>query len=161
MTFDIIEVTEEELKKYSTIQMQLLRTAQKNKNKLLRGLEKDTELFKKLFMTNNMRDSTLLAEKRKQLESDCEYEIEILREQLLYSLELNRPNPDEEGSEDVGYVVDYSLSYVDRYNIVRAYYMSIEDPVERFSLYKQDETAKKYLETYYQVLSDVLSTYVK
>ena len=90
MTFDIIEVTEEELKKYSTIQMQLLRTAQKNKNKLLRGLEKDTELFKKLFMTNNMRDSTLLDEKRKQLESDCEYEIEILREQLLYSLELNR-----------------------------------------------------------------------
>lgn len=161
MTFDIIQVSEEELAKYSTIQMQLLRTAQKNKNKLLRGVEKDMELFEKLLMTNNMRDSTLLEEKRKQLESDCDYEIEILREQLVYSLELNRPEPGEGGSEEVGYVVDYSLSYVDRYNIVRAYYMSIEDPVERYSLYRQDETAKKYLESYYQILGDVLSTYVK
>ena len=161
MTFDIIQVSEEELAKYSTIQMQLLRTAQKNKNKLLRGVEKDMELFEKLLMTNNMRDSTLLEEKRKQLESDCDYEIEILREQLVYALELNRPEPGEGGSEEVGYVVDYSLSYVDRYNIVRAYYMSIEDPVERYSLYRQDETAKKYLESYYQILGDVLSTYVK
>lgn len=161
MTFDIIQVSEEELAKYSTIQMQLLRTAQKNKNKLLRGVEKDMELFEKLLMTNNMRDSTLLEEKRKQLESDCDYEIEILREQLVYALELNRPEPGEGGSEEVGYVVDYSLSYVDRYNIVRAYYMSIEDPVERLSLYRQDETAKKYLESYYQILGDVLSTYVK
>ena len=85
----------------------------------------------------------------------------ILREQLLYSIELNRPEHDDEGSEDVGYVVDYSLSYVDRYNIVRAYYMSIEDPVERLSLYQKDETAKKYLESYYQILGDVLNTYVK
>ena len=34
MEFDVIEVTEEELKNFTAVQMQLLRTAQKNKNAL-------------------------------------------------------------------------------------------------------------------------------
>lgn len=38
MTFDVIEVTEEDLKKYSVVQMQLLRNAQKQKNILTTDL---------------------------------------------------------------------------------------------------------------------------
>ena len=41
MEFDIIDVTEEELEKFTAVQMQLLRTAQKNKNNLKYNLEKD------------------------------------------------------------------------------------------------------------------------
>ena len=36
MEFDIIDLTEEELKKLTNVQMQLLRTAQKKKNELAR-----------------------------------------------------------------------------------------------------------------------------
>ena len=46
MEFDIIDVTEEELKHYTAVQMQVLRTAQKNKNELLHKMEKELALFK-------------------------------------------------------------------------------------------------------------------
>ena len=42
------EMTEEELKKLTTIQMQLVRSAQKSKNELRVNLEKDIKLFEKL-----------------------------------------------------------------------------------------------------------------
>ncbi|MDE7215136.1 MAG: hypothetical protein K2N68_04810 [Clostridia bacterium] len=52
MKFDVIEVTEEQLAKYSAVQMQLLRTAQKNKNELKYKTERELELFKKLLLTD-------------------------------------------------------------------------------------------------------------
>lgn len=162
MEFDIIEITEEELAKYSAVQMQLLRTAQKNKNKLRRNLEKEMEMFKQIVLTDDVYDSSLIEQKRAELEADFNYEVEILAEQLLYSLELNSPiYDDDENYEDVGYPVDYSLSYVDRYYVVRNYYLSIEDPNERMALYAADEVAKKYLGTYYVSLYNALSTYSK
>ena len=53
MEFDIIELTGEELEKLSTIQTQLLRTAQKNKNEMRYKLEQDMQLFEKLILTND------------------------------------------------------------------------------------------------------------
>ena len=41
MKFDIIEISDAELEALSTIQMQLLRTAQKNKNELRHTTEQD------------------------------------------------------------------------------------------------------------------------
>lgn len=162
MTFDIIEITEEELKNYSAVQMQLLRTAQKNKNKLRRNLEKEMEMFEQIVLTDDVYNSSLVAQKRAALEAEFDYEVEILVEQLLYSLELNSPTAgDDENYEDVGYIVDYSLSYAERYNIVKNYYLSIEDPSERMALYAADEVAKKYLSSYYVPLYNTLSTYSK
>ncbi len=61
----------------------------------------------------------------------------------------------------MGYIVDYTLSYTERYNLVRTYYLSIEDPAQRMSLYAADETARKYLGSYYASLYNVLNTYSK
>lgn len=164
MEFDIIELTEEQLLGLSAVQMQLLRSAQKSKNTMLRNLESDTAMFDKLLLTNDVKNSSLSAQKRAELKAIYDYELSVLVEQLKYSLIRNEPLPDEgggTGKPEEGYIVDYSLSYVDRYKIVRNYYMSIADPDERVALYAADETAKEYLSSYYQSLYDVLLTYCK
>ncbi|MBD5632406.1 MAG: hypothetical protein HDP34_04175 [Clostridia bacterium] len=163
MEFDIIQKTEEELKKLTTVQMQLLRTAQKEKNQLRHKLEQEMELFEQLVYTDGMKASSLIAQKRAELEKEFNYELEILVEQLNYNLTISEPLPPEkgDGDENAGYIVDYSLPYVDRYKIVRDYYLSIPNSAERMALYSADETAKRYLGTYYATLYDVLYSYSK
>lgn len=160
MEFDIIDLTEAELQSLSTIQTQLLRSAQKSKNDLRHKLEQDYNLFKKLVYTDGMKDSSLLAQKRAELEKEFDYQVEILVEQLNYSLGLSEPYPDRgESGGEAGYIVDYTLSYTDRYIIVRDYYLSIDDPAERMSLYAADDTARRYLGSYYATLYNVLYSY--
>ncbi len=57
--------------------------------------------------------------------------------------------------------MDYTLSYNERYRIVRDYYLSITDPAERMALYSADDTARKYLGSYYASLYNVLYSYSK
>ena len=160
MEFDIIEISENTLKQLSTIQMQLLRTAQKKKNELKYKMEQDLALFKKLVYTDGMKESSLMQQKREELEEQFNYEVEILAEQLEYAMSLNEPYPDwDDENAAAGYIVDYNLSYTDRYIIVRDYYLAISDPSERMALYSADEVAKRYLGTYYETLYNVLSTY--
>lgn len=160
MTFDIIELNEGELDAFSTIQVQLLRTAQKKKNELKHKLESELQLFMGLILGNGMVNSTLYENKRKELEAEFEYQVEILKEQLLYSLEINEPYPDgDEDHEMVGYIVDYTLPYTDRYAIVREYYLAIDDAALRMQLYTDDDVAKRYLGSYYSVLYSVLYNY--
>lgn len=160
MTFDIIELNDGELDAFSTIQVQLLRTAQKKKNELKHKLESELQLFMGLILGNGMVNSTLYENKRKELEAEFEYQVEILKEQLLYSLEINEPYPDgDEDYEMVGYIVDYTLPYTDRYAIVREYYLAIDDAALRMQLYTDDDVAKRYLGSYYSVLYSVLYNY--
>lgn len=160
MTFDILDYTDEQLEKLTTIQMQLLRTAQKKKNELVRGMEQDLKMFRMLIMGNGTSVSNLYELKKAELQAELDYQIEALKEQLIYSLELNEPVPDADSDQEkVGYIVDYSLSYTDRYNIVRAYYLAIENPVERMNLYTNDDVAKRYLGSYYSTLYNVLYMY--
>lgn len=161
MVFDVIDISEEEISKLSAVQMQLLRTAQKNKNNLKYKLEQELILFKQLICTDGLKDSSLLEHKRAQLEKELNYELDIIAEQLLYSISISNPMPPdkEDGDENAGYIVDYTLPYIDRYNIVRDYYLAISDPSERMALYTADETAKRYLGSYYDSLYDVLYSY--
>lgn len=162
MEFDVIELTEEQLNKLTAVQMQLLRTAQKKKNEMRYKLEQDMQLFQRLVLTDGMKNSSLLEHKREELEQSFNYELEILVEQLNYSMSVNDPLPDGgDGNESGGYIVDWSLPYTDRYNLVRDYYLSIPDPAERMALYTADEVAKRYLDTYYGTLYNVLYSHSK
>lgn len=162
MVFDIIEITEEELKTMSAVQMQLLRSAQKEKNDLLLKKDRDLALFKKLVYTDDMKESSLLEQKAAELEAEYERKVAAIIEQFQYAMEMTEPfipeNPD---ADKVGYIVDYTLPYTDRYVIVREYYLSIPDVHERMALYNADEIAKDYLSSYYRSLYNVLYTYTK
>ena len=61
------------------------------------------------------------------------------------------------GNVDAPYRVDYSLSYVDRYIIVRDYYLTIPDPRERLEKYRTDMVAFDYLGSYYGTLFNYLA----
>lgn len=162
MTFDILYYTDEELAQLSEVQMQLLRTAQKRKNDLERKMQNELTAFKKMLLTNGMKHSSLYPQKAAQLQEEFNYQVFNLREQLVYAMDLNTPFPDEsDDREEVGYTVDYTLSYADRYALVRAYYFAIDDPMERLNLYGADEVAKRYLGEYYTILYNVLYSYAR
>ncbi len=160
MEFDVVEITPEELQSFTAVQMQLLRTAQKGKNELVHKMEKELALFKKLVYTDDMKESSLLAQKQAELQAEYEYQLAIIVEQYQYGMELSEPFiPENPEAGKVGYMVDYSLPYTDRYNIVKEYYLAIPDPTERMTLYGNDEVAKDYLSSYYRTLYNVLYSY--
>lgn len=165
MTFDIILLSEEELSAFSVIQLKLLRTAQQKKDALRHQLEMDLQTYKSILYGNNAYLSSLYSDKKTQLTAEYNYQVEILREQLIFNMSLNEPTGDGEtgeGDSDVGdspYLIDYGLSYLERYIQVRDYYMTIPDPVERLALYDADDVALAYLDGYYNTLYDYLSTF--
>lgn len=158
MQFDIIQVTEEELKKMSKAKVRLLRTAQQKKDELYRNAEKQMQEFRIKVLSAGMKNSSLLADKQAETDAELEYKCGILADNLVYAMSVcDTPA----GSETAEYLVDYSLSYNERYIIVRDYYLKITDVKERMSKYSNDEVAKKYLGTYYSTLYNILATYEK
>ncbi len=163
MDFDIIDISAAEAEALTTIQLKLLRTAQQNKNELYHTLQQELQVYYCLCNTNNVHLSSLYADKKAELEAEYEYEVEILREQLIFNMSLNEPTNDGEtgdsGNDSSGYIVDYELSYLERYIQVRDFYLAIEDPAERLALYAADTVAQSYLGNYYTTLYNYLSTF--
>lgn len=164
MEFDIINISSEEVNALSVVQMKLLRTAQQRKNELLRKAESELKLFRTVVFGDNMKNSTLIEQKEAELQKETDVQIAVLADNLIYNMALNEPTTGDElggdgGDEAAGYIVDYSLSYAERYVIVRDYYLAIEDADERMVLYEADDVAKQYLSGYYSTLYNVLATY--
>lgn len=160
MTFDIIDVTEDEVKQFETVRLKLLRTAQQKKDELYHKLQASLEEQKRLIYSNGMASSTLYAQISAELTAEYNYQVEIIREQLLFNLSLGEPTNGGEtggsGMDNTGYLVDYELSYTERYIQVRDYYLTIENPNERIALLREDEVARTYLGTYYNTLFNYL-----
>lgn len=156
MTFDILDISEEEAQNLETVQLKLLRTAQQKKNELSHKLGTQLDEYKLLLHANGAFQSSLYECFKNDLTAEYNRQVEILREQLVFNMSLKEPTHDGEtgdsGNDTSGYIVDYELSYIERYIQVRDYYMAIEDPAERLALYAADEVAIKYLGTYYNTL---------
>lgn len=163
MDFDIIELSEEEAEALETVQLKLLRTAQQKKNELTHKMEKELAEFKLLTYTDGVKDSSLYEDKKAELQAEYDYQVAILKEQLVFNMSLKEPTTDEEtgnsGNDSSGYLVDYELSYLERYIQVRDYYLAIEDPDERLALLAADEVAQAYLGSYYNTLFNYLSSF--
>ena len=114
MQFDIIDITQDEVDELPAVRQKLIRTAQQKKNELEHKLEQQLQAYYCLCNTNNMYLSSLYNDKKAELEAEVDYQVEILREQLLFNLELGEPTHDGEtggsGSDDSGYIVDYELA---------------------------------------------------
>ncbi|MCD7728853.1 MAG: hypothetical protein LUI60_02945 [Clostridia bacterium] len=164
LTFDILDLSSAEVEALTVVQQKLLRTAQKSKNELEHQLELDKQTYFDILVSAHMLDSSLYDDKCAELETEYERQVEILREQLVFNLDLNEPTSGDElgddgGDESAGYIVDYSLTYLERYIIVRDYYLAIEDDDERMALYTADTVAMAYLGSYYNTLYNILSQY--
>ena len=164
MEFDVIEITEEQVKKLTNVQMKLLRTAQQKKHELVRKAEKELRVYRALTLGAGMKYSSLNLSKQEDIQKELNLQTVLLADNLIYNMSLNEPSTGgdlggEGGDEGAGYIVDYSLSYNERYVIVRDYYLAIKNPAERMALYGADDVAKRYLSSYYSTLYNVLYTY--
>ena len=166
MQFDIIPVTGTEVGKLSTAQLRLLRDAQNKKNELLIKAERELKAFSLSVMGAGMAYSSLIESKRRELDEEVWRKCAVIADDLLF--DISAIGQSSEGGGGSGgdapqteYRVDYSLSYSERYVIVRDYYLRIKDVSERMTKYASDEVAKKYLGTYYNTLYNVLATYEK
>jgi len=160
MTFDIIEITDTEVEALDLVQVKMLRTAQQKKNVLDKKYTEKILECEMMAFSNGVYNSSILETAKQSVDDEYNAQVEELREQLLFNMNAREPTHDDEtggsGTDDTGYVVDYELSYLERYIQVRDYYLSISDPYERLTLYEQDEVAIKYLRTYYNNLYDYL-----
>ncbi len=161
MTFDIIDITEAEVKKLDSVRLKLLRTAQQKKDELYHKLESELAEQKRLAYSNRMENSTLYTQVAAELTAEYEYQVEIVREQLNFNMSLGEPTLGQEmgptgNNGSNGYIVNYELSYMERYIEVRDYYLTIEDPNERIQILRQDQVARQYLGSYYNTLFNYL-----
>ncbi len=162
MTYDIIEITDEEAAQLGTVRLKLLRTAQQKKNELYHKLLKELAEQKRLTYSNGFENSSMYVQVQLDLRTEYNYQVSVLKEQLLFNMSLGEPTNNGEtgdsGSDNSAYLVDYELSYLERYVHVRDYYLTIEDPNERLALLAADEVAYKYLGTYYNTLFNYLAS---
>lgn len=166
MLFDIIDIPKDELESLSVAQMKLLRTAQRNKDEIEHKAKEELEKFRMKLLASGMKNSTLLEDMRDAIDSETNRKCAILADNLIYEMSVcNKSDNDDSGngggSYETGYLVDYSLSYSERYVIVRDYYLQFTDVKERMAKYSADEVAKKYLGSYYGTLYNILATYEK
>lgn len=159
MVIDIIEITEPEMNRLTADKRKLIRTAQKKKNVLIYKAERQLENYRIKLLTAGMKYSSLYDSKKAELDAEVYRQIEILADDLNFELNKDKFMSGGTGIDgDYGYLVDYSLSYEERYNIVRAYYLAIADVDERKRRYNADDVAKAYLGTYYGILYNVIAT---
>lgn len=163
MDIDIINITAAELAEMTVMEQKLIRTAQQKKNELLHKKQKNVEEYTQLIRSNNSYNASIWLHYQDMLNEEYTYQVELLREQLMYNLSVHEPTSGEEtggsGSDNTGYAVDYELSYIERYIEVRDYYMAIPDPNERLTLLAADTVAQKYLGTYYSTLFNYVASF--
>ena len=150
MEIDIISYTEEQYAALSDAQLLEIQEAQLKKDRLQTRLTKNLQKEKDGLIEKGMYDSGLYALIEAELTSAYEQEVEAVRQSLLFYLHYTaKPN----GDVSAPYVVNYALSDVERFSIVKEYYESTyTDTAERFSAFKKDLIAKSYLGEMYEPL---------
>lgn len=149
MEIDVINYTAEQMATLSNEQLLEVRKAQEEKDKMTMELEEnllkaDTDTAAKGIYKSSVREYL-----RKKIQAKYDAELERLRDGLLFYLRYSyRP-----GTGQAPYLVDYSLSDVERMEIVRTYYMeTYTDPYARLQAFKEDKVAMQYVVEYYEPL---------
>ena len=153
MEIDIISFTDEQYARLSDEQLLQVKDVQQKKNKLLRRLEEAKAVEKYRMIKDGIYLGCSYDEVCRQLQAVYEEEVGALRDGLLFYLRFSVRG--EEG-QDGPYLVDYSLSYLERIQIVRDYYeTTYTDPEQRLQQFRGDVVALDYLGEYYASLYDL------
>lgn len=156
MTIDIISYTDAQFAALTEEQLLEVQSAQLKKERLDRQLEEDILKEKHRLLRGGIFRSEIFALCKEKLQKEHDLEVENVRDSLLFYLRFSA-QADPSGSP---YTVDYSLAEMDRFSIVRDYYMgAYEDGNARFEAFKKDDVAVKYLGETYASLYGYLKTY--
>lgn len=152
MVIDIISFTDEQIAGLTPEQVEEIRNAQIRKNRLTETLNKNKEKEKYKLVKRGIFRSGIFEKICESLQRSYERDVEDIREGLLFYLRFtSRP----ENQTGAPYELDYSLTYEERYNVVKAYYDSTYSTnQERFQKFKADKYAPSYLGEYHAYLYD-------
>ena len=130
-----------------------VKEAQLKKNRLLSNLESDLLKLRNRMVDNQTYNSEIYAHWESKLTQECEKEVDLVREGLLFYLRYAlRPD---EGVVASPYKIDYSLTEEERFYIVRDYYLeAYPDREALFEAFRADTVAPKYLGELYKPLYD-------
>ncbi|MBQ8659107.1 MAG: hypothetical protein IJ506_08215 [Clostridia bacterium] len=153
MVIDVISFTDEQYAALSEEQILEVKSVQLKVNKLRAKAETLEAEMKFKLLENGVGRSSALAYYTARETGKIEQEIEALREGLLFYLRFSAKP--ESGGSDAPYTVDYSLTYEERFTIVKAYYeTTYTNASERYTAFKADEVAVVYLGELYPGLHD-------
>ena len=151
MKIDIISFTDTQYAALTEEQIQEIKAAQLEKNRLERALTEAKLKEKHRLIERGIFLSGIWNNYQEKLQIEYDQKIESLRDSLLFYLRFST-KPDDYGT---GYTVDYDLPVEERLAIVRLYYESTyQDASERFQVFKEDKIAVVYLEDLYAPLYD-------
>jgi hypothetical protein len=153
MIIDIISYTEEQYAALTAAQLLEIREAQTKKNRLERIMRDKVQQEKNDMIRNGIFNSQLFDYVQQKLEEDCEKDVNLIREGLLFYLRYSmRPEGTVDGS-DAPYIVNFALSEQERLLIVKNYYeTTYTDKKELFSEFLKDKIAPLYVGEYYASL---------
>ena len=152
MTIDIIEFTDAQYLALNEEQLQEVMKAQTKKEKLLSALNEKKRKEKFRLLKNGVFRSNIYDALCAQWDGEYQAELDTIKERLLFYLRFSVKT---ETPVEHPYMVDYALSYAERFAQVRDYYLATySDPTARMDAFKQDAVAPSYLGEYYASLYD-------
>ncbi len=174
MNIDVINLTEEQLQALSYEQRKAVYEAQEKKDERLSQLEEDKEDAKLSLIARGMARSGMLDLVYQKLDDEYAAWEEALVYVLLDTitslgtssvsvLSLSAASSEEEETEEEetdGFSYDESLSFSERYEAMKAYFLAVEDPEERYALFLAEDGAEEYLGEYYLTLKEYLQTFL-
>ena len=151
MVIDIISYTNEQYAALSQEQVIEVKKAQLQKNKLLQKLEETKRKEKFRLIEAGIYRSGIYEKLCQAYQARYEQDVENLRESLIFYLRFTeKPS---QGTAEAPYVMDYSLSHSERYDVVKAYYDgNYATALERFNTFADDKNAVSCLGEYYTTL---------
>lgn len=152
MKIDIISYTDTQYAALTEEQIQEVKAAQLEKNRLTRALSDAKLKEKHRLIERGIFLSGIWDAYQEKLQAEYDQKIESLRDSLLFYLRFST-KPDAYGT---GYTVDYDLPVEERLAIVQQYYQSTyPDAKKRFEAFQEDKVAVVYLEDLYAPLYDL------
>ena len=152
MNIDIITFTNEQYATLNEAQLKEVYEAQVKKDRL--GWKRDEDMQKEKYrlVKNGTFASRIWSAYCAQRQAEYEREVEILRESLLFFL---RYSVRVDGDDVAPYEVDYALAESERAKIVKEYYeATYNNATERFTAFKEDLVAVRYLGEMYAPIWD-------
>lgn len=154
MIIDIMEYSEEQLAKMTHLQRMRVFEAQERKNRLYKQFLKQLRRERDNLIENGIFYSEIFNKIKQKMESEFNESVDAIRERLMHLIAKDAHAGDANG---VPYTVDYTLSYEDRYIVVRDYYLNTyTDAIARYNIFLTDVFAATYVGDMYGILYDYM-----
>ncbi len=150
MYIDIIDYDSGQFASLTEEQLTEVKVAQTKKDVVFESYEKKKREEKYRLIRNGIFRSELYAFACDRLDRERDVKVGKIRENLLFFLLYCNGTKKTDG---VPYSIDYSLSYLERAEVVKQYYMTTySDGRVREVKYRDDGFARSYLGEYYKIL---------